>query len=86
MSDDRSQLLDMGFSLPKVTQALKSSKNSGLQPALEWLIAHVDDPDPTPDDDEIEDAEIVDVPSASASGAEAKVSPPLSSVVPVSGS
>jgi len=43
---DSAQLLSMGFSEAKVKKALKSTKNSGLQPALDWLIAHVDDPEP----------------------------------------
>ncbi|KAI9201813.1 uncharacterized protein BJ171DRAFT_570074 [Polychytrium aggregatum] len=44
-ASDRNALLDMGFSTNKVDRALAATGNAGLQPALDWLIAHIDDPD-----------------------------------------
>ncbi|KAI8918261.1 ubiquitin-related domain-containing protein [Powellomyces hirtus] len=37
----------MGFSDAKVRKALQQTKNAGLQPAMDWLIAHAEDPEPT---------------------------------------
>ncbi|CAG8512653.1 11131_t:CDS:2 [Diversispora eburnea] len=42
---DYDTLVDMGFSPDKVTRALKAVKNAGLQPAMDWLIAHPGDND-----------------------------------------
>ncbi|KAI9012744.1 ubiquitin-related domain-containing protein [Gaertneriomyces semiglobifer] len=47
MPSDRETLLDMGFSSAKVTIALHKTSNSGLQPAMDWLFAHAEDPEPT---------------------------------------
>lgn len=33
----------MGFAIEKVEKALKQTKNSGLQPAMDYLIEHADD-------------------------------------------
>ncbi|KAJ3041878.1 hypothetical protein HDV00_008582 [Rhizophlyctis rosea] len=38
---------EMGFSVAKVEKALRATKNAGLQPAMDWLFAHADDPEPT---------------------------------------
>ncbi|KAH9256740.1 hypothetical protein BASA81_005034 [Batrachochytrium salamandrivorans] len=40
---DKQVLQDMGFSETKVADALKATKNSGLQAAMDWLFAHADD-------------------------------------------
>lgn len=55
MAGDRDTLLSMGFSEAKVKKALRVTKNSGLQPAMDWLLEHSEDPDPA--DDEAEDEE-----------------------------
>jgi len=41
---DKEVLLDMGFEEIKVNKALAETNNSGLQPAMDWLFAHADDP------------------------------------------
>jgi len=46
----------MGFSEAKSKKALKLSKNE-LPPAIDWLIAHADDPDPVEGEDDDEPAE-----------------------------
>ncbi|KAJ3249573.1 hypothetical protein HDU78_000100 [Chytriomyces hyalinus] len=43
---DRATLLDMGFSEARVNAAMKATGGSGLQPAMDWLFAHADDPEP----------------------------------------
>ncbi|KAJ3106403.1 hypothetical protein HDU97_006388 [Phlyctochytrium planicorne] len=45
MASDKETLISMGFSEAKVVRALKATKNAGLQPAMDWLLAHADDPD-----------------------------------------
>ncbi|KAI9325867.1 ubiquitin-related domain-containing protein [Zopfochytrium polystomum] len=50
MPSDRQTLIDMGFSEAKVTRALKATKNAGLQPAMDWLFAHADEPDDVADE------------------------------------
>ncbi|KAI5306922.1 hypothetical protein KEM56_006440 [Ascosphaera pollenicola] len=40
------QLLEMGFSEPKCRKALASTQGSDSEAAMEWLFAHMDDPDP----------------------------------------
>ncbi|TPX35326.1 hypothetical protein SmJEL517_g02280 [Synchytrium microbalum] len=49
----------MGFSDAKVTKALKVTKNAGLQPAMDWLFEHAEDPD----------TEMADAPSSAATKA-----------------
>lgn len=39
------------FQEARVKQALNKTKNAGLQPALDYLIAHNDDPEPTGDEE-----------------------------------
>ena len=46
MAGDRDLLLGMGFEAARVDWALRATKNSGLQPALDFLFAHTDDPIP----------------------------------------
>ncbi|KAJ3120249.1 hypothetical protein HK100_012882 [Physocladia obscura] len=46
MATDKEQLLAMGFEAARVEAALKATKNSGLQVAMDWLFAHADDPLP----------------------------------------
>ncbi|XP_076655152.1 UBX domain-containing protein 1 [Halictus rubicundus] len=48
-SSDVNMLLDMGFSLPKAEKALEITGNKGVVPAMEWLLAHSDDAEPTPE-------------------------------------
>ncbi|KLO05040.1 hypothetical protein SCHPADRAFT_911285 [Schizopora paradoxa] len=48
MPTDREQLLDMGFEEARVDWALRATKNSGLQSAMDHLIGHGDDPIPDP--------------------------------------
>jgi hypothetical protein len=42
------QTRSTGFSTAKVEKALKATKASGLQPALDWLFAHADEADDAP--------------------------------------
>lgn len=54
MSDDKSQLIEMGFAEPIVVKALKLTGNAGLQPAIDWIVAHPDDDgtmESTPEDE-----------------------------------
>ncbi|KAG0011876.1 UBX domain-containing protein 1 [Podila clonocystis] len=51
MASDADQLIEMGFPKNRVLKALKATKNSGLQPAMDWLVEHsedanIDDPIP----------------------------------------
>lgn len=46
---DSEQLLSMGFSPAKTEYALLSTQRRGLQPALDFLIEHADDDEPTPE-------------------------------------
>ncbi|XP_033326607.2 UBX domain-containing protein 1 [Megalopta genalis] len=48
-SSDINMLLDMGFTLPKAEKALEITGNKGVVPAMEWLLAHSDDAEPTPE-------------------------------------
>ncbi|KAF6211209.1 hypothetical protein GE061_014324 [Apolygus lucorum] len=43
MSEFASTLMDMGFSKDKVERALEVTGNQGVEPAMEWLLAHGDD-------------------------------------------
>ncbi|KAJ1519707.1 hypothetical protein ONE63_004968 [Megalurothrips usitatus] len=44
-SADVSLLIDMGFSREKAEKALQVTGNKGVEPAMEWLLAHNDDMD-----------------------------------------
>lgn len=57
MPSDKEQLLDMGFPEKVVIKALLKSKNSGLQPALDWIEANPND-DGTLEVQEEDDGEI----------------------------
>ncbi|KAJ9091290.1 hypothetical protein QFC21_007075 [Naganishia friedmannii] len=48
-TSDKSQLLDMGFAEDRVEWALKATKNAGLQPALDHIIANMDSAVPPAD-------------------------------------
>ncbi len=54
---DKEQLVSMGFPEQKVIKALNKTNNSGLQPAIDYLLQHQNDPDveetATKDDGEI---------------------------------
>ncbi|KAL1919469.1 uncharacterized protein VTP21DRAFT_2162 [Calcarisporiella thermophila] len=60
---DKETLIEMGFPQSKVERALRETKGAGLQPAMDWLIAHAEDP---------EDAE--DTPMGSADAAQGSTS------------
>ncbi|KAF9425895.1 UBX domain-containing protein 1 [Podila epigama] len=45
MASDADTLVEMGFPKNRVLKALKATKNAGLQPAMDWLVAHSDDAD-----------------------------------------
>ncbi|XP_015598562.1 UBX domain-containing protein 1 isoform X2 [Cephus cinctus] len=48
-SADIAMLVDMGFSLKKAERALEITGNKGVEPAMEWLLAHADDAEPCPE-------------------------------------
>ncbi|XP_046611528.1 UBX domain-containing protein 1 [Neodiprion virginianus] len=47
-SSDVSMLVDMGFSQAKAERALQITGNKGVEPAMEWLLAHSDGAEPSP--------------------------------------
>jgi flagellar biosynthesis GTPase FlhF len=56
---DKTQLISMGFEEKRVIKALKMTKSSGLQPAIDWLLANPDDVgDDTPEPQMEDDGEI----------------------------
>ncbi|KAL1411360.1 hypothetical protein Q8F55_002314 [Vanrija albida] len=63
---DKEQLTAMGFDADRIEWALRATKRSGLQPALDHILANGDKAVPPPDEDDEED----DAPPAD--GAEAK--------------
>ncbi|KAG2199963.1 hypothetical protein INT46_000439 [Mucor plumbeus] len=40
MANDIDTLVGMGFSLAKVKKAMKATNSAGLQPAMDWILAH----------------------------------------------
>lgn len=38
------QLMEMGFTHQKCINALKATKNTGAESAMQWLFEHMDDP------------------------------------------
>ncbi|XP_035721324.1 UBX domain-containing protein 1-like [Vespa mandarinia] len=48
-SADIAMLVDMGFSMSKAEKALEITGNNGVEPAMEWLLAHSDDTEPSPE-------------------------------------
>ncbi|XP_012258418.2 UBX domain-containing protein 1 [Athalia rosae] len=48
-SSDVSMLVDMGFSQGKAERALQVTGNKGVEPAMEWLLAHSDEVENPPD-------------------------------------
>lgn len=42
-------LVDMGFSMSKAEKALEITGNKGVEPAMEWLLAHSDEAEPAPE-------------------------------------
>eukprot|EP01137_Pigoraptor_chileana_P001210 Opistho-2@38519 len=55
-NSDMAVLLDMGFPQVRVEKALAKTFHSGLQPAMDWLLQHSEDPD-------------IDVPLSASAGA-----------------
>ncbi|KAF9183655.1 hypothetical protein BGZ51_003884 [Haplosporangium sp. Z 767] len=45
MASDADQLVEMGFPRNRVLKAMRATKNAGLQPAMDWLVAHSEDAD-----------------------------------------
>ncbi|KAJ3407806.1 hypothetical protein CcCBS67573_g02945 [Chytriomyces confervae] len=43
VATDRVALIDMGFASDRVDAALRATKNSGLQAAMDWLFSHADE-------------------------------------------
>ncbi|KAI3650527.1 hypothetical protein MP228_004008 [Amoeboaphelidium protococcarum] len=62
---DKDQLLGMGFPSIRVEKALRATKNAGLQPALDWILEHQDDPDI---DQPLPQGPVLTLSSASSSG------------------
>jgi uncharacterized C2H2 Zn-finger protein len=54
---DKDQLMAMGFTEKQVNRALRKTKNSGLQPALDFIVEHGEEPE---SDQEVEE-EVLDV-------------------------
>ncbi|KAI9480540.1 MAG: ubiquitin-related domain-containing protein [Benjaminiella poitrasii] len=52
MASDIDTLVSMGFSLSKVKKAMKATNGAGLQPAMDWLLAHPEVSD-EPEEEEI---------------------------------
>lgn len=57
MSEDKETLLAMGFAPERIDWALRVKKGQGLQTAMDFILAHADDPVPEPDGDEEEASE-----------------------------
>ncbi|XP_063990044.1 UBX domain-containing protein 1 isoform X2 [Diachasmimorpha longicaudata] len=53
-SADVAMLVDMGFTLSKAEKALQMTGNKGVEPAMEWLLAHSDDGEPTAESLEVQ--------------------------------
>lgn len=47
---DLSMLMDMGFAQSQAERALRLTGNKGVEPAMEWLLAHSDANEPVPQD------------------------------------
>jgi len=41
----KQQLIDMGFLENRIEKALLATSSRGMEPAMEWLLSHADDPD-----------------------------------------
>ncbi|CDZ96768.1 Predicted ubiquitin regulatory protein [Phaffia rhodozyma] len=54
---DKSQLLSMGFEETRIDWALKATQNSGLQPAMDHILANMDNAVPAPEEADEEDEE-----------------------------
>lgn len=60
LTDRANAVISFGFDEAKATRALKKTKNSGLEAALEWLEKHQDDPVEPSDDEDEEEAKLAD--------------------------
>ncbi|KAG7529174.1 hypothetical protein FFLO_05761 [Filobasidium floriforme] len=50
MASDKAQLMEMGFEADRIAWALQATKNAGLQPALDHIVANMDNPVPAGDE------------------------------------
>lgn len=57
MSEDKETLIAMGFAPERADWALRAKKGQGVQAAMDFLLAHADDPVPDPEDEMEEDSE-----------------------------
>ncbi|RSH89053.1 hypothetical protein EHS25_002715 [Saitozyma podzolica] len=57
MSSDKEQLLAMGFEPARIDWALKATKNSGLQPAMDHVLENSEKPVPTAEEQNIDVAD-----------------------------
>lgn len=57
MSEDKDTLIAMGFAPERADWALRVKKGQGVQAAMDFLLAHADDPIPDPEDEMEEDSE-----------------------------
>lgn len=57
MSEDKETLISMGFAPERADWALRVKKGQGVQAAMDFLLAHADDPIPDPEDENEEDCE-----------------------------
>ncbi|EKC99074.1 DNA-binding protein [Trichosporon asahii var. asahii CBS 8904] len=55
MSEDKETLIAMGFAPERADWALRVKKGQGVQAAMDFLLAHADDPVPDPEDEMEED-------------------------------
>ena len=58
MSEDKETLIAMGFAPERADWALRVKKGQGVQAAMDFLLAHADDPVPDPEDEMEEDSEL----------------------------
>ncbi|KAI3634606.1 hypothetical protein MIR68_006987 [Amoeboaphelidium protococcarum] len=79
---DKDQLLGMGFPSIRVEKALRATKNAGLQPALDWILEHQDDPDI---DQPLPQGPVLTLSSVSSSGTQKQSSSSSSSLDQIEG-
>ncbi|KAK0549314.1 hypothetical protein OC846_004140 [Tilletia horrida] len=65
---DADTLKDMGFDPERIAWALRATKNSGLQPAMDHILANMDNPVPTSTGADEEGADSINVAAAEGDG------------------